>query len=287
MSEIITTETPVTPEPAPAAAPETVDATPAPTAEPIAAEPEIKTVPLDALKAERKKRHDLEIELAYHRGRAESGPAKQPEPVPAPKELQEPVKPTSDQFDSWEDFEAAERQYNRANLQYTLAMATETAKQTIQRENAMASAQRKAEKQIQAFKERLDKAAEIDPELTDIVNTWHIPSSPHHMALTPVMTEAIKESEVGPELVRYLADDKKEVARIAGMTPVNAARALGKIEASIQAKNVSKPANRISMAPDPITPIRPNGMVKTFDPDTASMEDFYSHYLEEMRTQRR
>ena len=69
---------------------------------------------------------------------------------------------------------------------------------------------------------------------------------------SPVMTDLILTSDVGPDVAYHLGQNRALAAQIAAMNPVEAARAIGRIEASL-----SQPKPRTeTKAPDPISPVR-------------------------------
>jgi hypothetical protein len=81
---------------------------------------------------------------------------------------------------------------------------------------------------------------------------------------------AVAASEAPAELARYLTDpdNADEAERIARMSPIQAGRAMAKIEAKLAAKP-EKP--QPSKAPKPVDPVRGGG--GSFEPDTTKMTD--------------
>jgi len=71
--------------------------------------------------------------------------------------------------------------------------------------------------------------------------------SPDVVPITPIIGEAILESDIGQDVAYYLGTHPAEAQRLAKLSPTAALREFGKIEASL-----SKPQ---SSAPKPITPI--------------------------------
>ncbi len=93
-----------------------------------------------------------------------------------------------------------------------------------------------------------------------------------HWSPTPGMTEAIKTSDIGPDLAYYLGSNPKEASRIAALSPVQQIREIGKIEAKIENTSIV-PVKRTSSAPAPITPVTPRAslpVVDTTDPRSTS-----------------
>jgi hypothetical protein len=70
---------------------------------------------------------------------------------------------------------------------------------------------------------------------------------------SPVMAEAIFESENGPAIAMYLYDNPKESSKIARMTPARQVREILKIEGNL------KPQKSVSRAPKPATPETKSG----------------------------
>lgn len=86
-----------------------------------------------------------------------------------------------------------------------------------------------------------DKHADFDTKIK--ADGWY---------LSPIAYEAIKESEVGPDVAYYLASNPKESKRIFDLSPVSQIREIGKIEAKLASE---PPVVKASSAPSPITPI--------------------------------
>lgn len=88
----------------------------------------------------------------------------------------------------------------------------------------------------------------------------------------PIRTDValvIAQSEHGPDIAYYLGKNRAEAARIAGLTPVMAAREIGRIEARFDAK----PAP--SAAPSPAsTTLRGNGSTATRNVENMSMSEY-------------
>ena len=72
------------------------------------------------------------------------------------------------------------------------------------------------------------------------------------LPVTNAMGELIMTSDAGPDVLYHLGQNRALAAQIAAMSPVEAARAIGRIEASIQAPKPRTETN----APNPINPVR-------------------------------
>jgi hypothetical protein len=201
------------------------------------------------------KQREAERERDYWRGVAVEGrPTGETKPQ-APTLMQPPQPPDINKFENYQDYETAKDKYNADNAVYTVL------------EKLRIESQQRTQQQIDdVFNERLNKAAEEDPEVLDFKRDNTLPVS-------PAMAAAIKESEKGPEIILYLGRNRKESARIANMNPFAAAREIGKIEATFLKPPPPPPPKIISQAPEPITTVVPKG-TKTVELETLPMSDF-------------
>ncbi len=83
------------------------------------------------------------------------------------------------------------------------------------------------------------------------------------LTVTDVMTQTIAESELGPEIAYHLGQNLSEARRIAQLTPLAQAAALGAIAAKLA--DAPPVARKTSSAPTPITPVTPNGNSRPYD----------------------
>jgi len=87
--------------------------------------------------------------------------------------------------------------------------------------------------------------------------------------VTAAMKQTILESERGADLAYWLGKNPDEAKRIAGLGPVAAIRALGKVEDSLPDPQ-AKPKLKLSTAPEPIKPV--GGGKTTFTKNPADMD---------------
>jgi hypothetical protein len=87
--------------------------------------------------------------------------------------------------------------------------------------------------------------------------------------VSAAMADLIVTSEQGPDVLYFLGQNRALAAQIAQMSQVEAARAIGRIEATLQAP---KPRTE-THAPPPIAPVR-GAARATPNPDTMSMEEY-------------
>jgi hypothetical protein len=87
--------------------------------------------------------------------------------------------------------------------------------------------------------------------------------------ITPEVGMLIATSDQGADVAYFLGQNRALAAQIAGMSQVEAARAIGRIEATL-----SQPKPRTeTQAPPPISPVR-GGASATLNPEKLSMEDW-------------
>ena len=216
------------------------------------------------------------------KGAAAPQPA-QPPPEPADKPL---VAPRLEDFESNEAFEQARTGYLAEIHRREARQAT----RATQVEQFTAELDRK-------FETRLAEAVKTDATLMDAVND---PT----LSISPVMTFIIKDSDVGPAIVRYLADHREEAQKIAYMHPAQAAREMGRIEARLlaalpapqageapaekPAPPAEKPAPKVvSKAPEPVKPVGGQTGTLEMDDEKVPIEEFVRRRNEKQYGKRR
>lgn len=121
------------------------------------------------------------------------------------------------------------------------------AKEQKQKEDAVKS---EVQTKISKHQERVTKFSDDHEDWDDVIEV--VAKQP----LSITVQEAIINSELGPDLMYELAKDPKELKRICGLTPIQAAMALGKIEARLTKSDSPKETKLTTKAPAPVTPVR-------------------------------
>lgn len=153
-------------------------------------------------------------------------------------------------------------------FEYAEALAewsTEKALHERDAKEAEARQQAEAEARVSAFKERQEAAKAAIPDYEEVIK-----ASP--VVVSAEVREAILESDVGPQVLHYLAKNPDVADKLAKMSVGRAMREFGKLEtalakgdkpaapsASASPQGAAKPAaavSEISRAPAPITPLR-------------------------------
>lgn len=195
-------------------------------------------------------KHEKEREVEYWRRQAEA--VKQPV-----QQFVEPTKPTLEQcgFDD-DKFEAALDQYVEQKAAYK---AHQT--QLIQQQH---------ERQLQDYKTEQDfqaKSVDFANKNPDFFSTVQNPM----LHITKEMAAAIKESDIGPDLLYFLGKNPEKAEEIAKKDSHRQYIELGKLQAEIATRK--KPAAEPSKAPAPIKPISSKSSIgKT--PDQMTDKEF-------------
>ena len=151
------------------------------------------------------------------------------------------------------DEEPQPSQFNDA-FEYAKALAEYTADQRIgemRRQDAEAKEAQERQKVIETWASKVQAAKASMPDFDDIVASSDV-------VVNDDIRDAILESDVGPQILYHLAENDDVAKRIAGLTPKQALREIGKLEARFEVKETApepKPITR-SKAPAPINPLR-------------------------------
>jgi hypothetical protein len=172
-------------------------------------------------------------EAQYWREQAKK--AQQPQEVPKAPEATKPLK--------LEDFQYDEAAYYAAVNDQARAIARQEALAALKEE-------REAEQQrarAQTFQTRAQEFAKSKPDFTEIATDRTLP-------VNATMAEVIRDSEIGPELLYWIGQNREQAAAIYDLPPHMSARELGRIEARLEAQKeaVKRPTvPPISKAPPP------------------------------------
>lgn len=110
------------------------------------------------------------------------------------------------------------------------------------------------------YAEKLEEAEEKYADFKQVAYNPYLP-------VTPEMSQAIKASEIGPDVAYWLGSNPKETHRISQLPPLLQAKEIGKIEAKLSAQPIQK---KTTSAPEPIRPVTAKtvnpGVIDTTDP---------------------
>ncbi len=204
---------------------------------------------------EREARIRAEAERDLYRRQAEEKQRAPTQQAPAVR-----ASPRPEDYSDPDEFRAA--QFNHA---------VETAvSNTLSQERAKL----KRDSTLQSFTEREAAAAE---KYADYTETTRDPTI--NQVVTPVMAEAILESDVGPDLHYYLAKHRSEALRIAQMSPVAAVRAIGRLEEKLSLGATNTPAQS-GKPPAPFRPVSGTSRVES-PVEKMSMDEYAAHWEKE------
>jgi hypothetical protein len=151
------------------------------------------------------------------------------------------------------DEEPQPSQFNDA-FEYAKALAEYTADKRIaemKQEEAKAKADAERQKVIETWAHKVEKAKADLPDFDDIVASSDV-------VVNDDIRDAILESDVGPQILYHLAENDEIAKKIAGLSPKQALREIGKLEARFEKAEQAPPVVK-SKAPAPISPIRNSG----------------------------
>ena len=184
-----------------------------------------------------------------------------PQPVHKPD-----VAPTLEQYGY------DEGKYTSAVAEFARQQARDEARTAIQRE--MANQHHAA--RTQSFKQR---EAEFASTVEDYADKVYDPTLP----LTREVVELIADSDIGPRVAYYLADNPGIARSLADMAPVQAAREFGKIEAKLSTSACRK---AVSQAPPPPPKIGAGEAEIDRDPDNMSTDEWLKWREKQLRKKR-
>lgn len=152
----------------------------------------------------------------------------------------EPVAP--DEYPKLADYDFDEAKHQVAVAKYIANLSSTTAKTVLQQEReAVARAERAA-----TFEKREADFIASKPDYVEKVRRSPAYGGP---VITNEMAEVIRESDVGPQIAYYLADNVERSAAISRLSPLAQAREIGRIEARLEVEKAKPPA--VSKAPPP------------------------------------
>lgn len=145
-------------------------------------------------------------------------------------------------------------EYIRAITKWEIA-EIERQKETKLREK---SVQEEHETRVSKFGQGFQEFAKAHADAHDVINEAF-----EEKPMSIAVQELFLDSENGQELSYELAKNLEEWKRINSLNPLAAARALGKFEASLSKPEPKTNPNKLTKAPEPITPVGGKGRVTT------------------------
>lgn len=212
--------------------------------------------------AERRAREAAEKEAAFLRGQLEV--MKKGEPPPPV--VTDPTKPSLDNYENIESF-------TDAMMDWKLSQSDREREARA----AQATHQTAVQKRQATWGEQVTKVLTDGryPDFEAVAFNSTIP-------ISASMAEVMQDSEKGVDIAYYLGKNREEAARIAQLPPLQAARAIGLIEAKLTVPIAA--SVKVSSAPPPVTPISGKGGGEV---DTSKMTDdeWHAHQKRERMKQ--
>ena len=107
------------------------------------------------------------------------------------------------------------------------------------------------------------------------------------LPITPAMREVILDSDAGPEIAYWLANNREQAERIARLPPHLAALEMGRIEGRMQATKeaarAAKSIPRVSQAPPPPPKVEESATEVEKSPDDMSMSEWLKWREKDLR----
>lgn len=205
-----------------------------------------------------REKHEQRLEAEYWRAKAlqvQQAAAAKPEPV-APAE-----------YPTLESVGYDEEKHRAALIEYARSQARDETRSVLEQERR---AYREAERR-NSFEKRQREFLAAKPDYAEkVLQNSSLP-------ISQAMADVIAESEVGPAVAYYLAENPDRASVIAQMGEVQAAREIGRIEALLQVEQVArKTAPRVTQAPPPTPSIAASETPQTIRPDSPDSDTEWS-----------
>ena len=169
-----------------------------------------------------------------------------------PKEVKEP---SIDDFDDYEDYEKAKAEFEENNKSVKVEQKQEDKKQVPQIDDELVA------ETLEYGKDKYDDFEQV--VMTD------------ELALTEDMLEVALDSDLSEDILYYLGSNRELALEIAGKSPKQVAKEIGKIEAKLESGWKPKSAKKETKAPEPIKPVGGSGTKpKSLDDEDLSYEEY-------------
>lgn len=206
-----------------------------------------------------RKRRDAEREAEYWREQAMKKPVE-------PPKAEEPLKTLA-------DFDYDESAYQQHLFAKARAEAVEEARRVLKDEQSQQTTQQK----IRTFKQKESEFSRKIDDYSDVVTNPNLP-------ITQPMFDVAVEMDNGPEVLYYLGKNPDMAYEIANMSPLAAARELGRIEEKLQTR---PKAETVSKAPEPAPKLAAVSPSTQKDVDDMTQEEFNEYRRKQIAKRRK
>jgi hypothetical protein len=210
------------------------------------------------------RRQKAEARADYFRSRKPD----EPPPPPPPSDQNAPRKEDFDDYDKFMEAKIS-HEVKKARTQWDVDVEKKSS-ETVHQQR-MTGLQAKIQEGIRKY-----------PDFEEVAMAPEVP-------ITPVIVDILAESEIAHDVAYYLGKNRAEAIRISHMTPIQAARAIAKIEVEIAKAGNPPPQNpnppKITNAPPPITPVGSANPVAK-DPEKMSPKEFEDWLFNQQKVKR-
>lgn len=156
-----------------------------------------------------------------------------------------------------------ESKYQSALIEFAKTQARAEMQEILEKDRN----ERNAAEKRQVFETRQNDFIKSKPDYAEkVLGNTSLP-------ITPDMAKVIMESDLGPQVAYYLADNEDKARAIAQLDPLSVAREIGRIEARLEAAKVP-PKPPVSQAPPPAPKLDATDAGVEKDPATMSDNEF-------------
>lgn len=157
--------------------------------------------------------------------------------------VEKPTRPDELQFDDPAEFQAAQEKYDEDSFNYRM---TERDKKTAVQSSADLIKEQRQER-IDSFDKKVTEIGEKIPDFEEVARSEEMLEI---YDVAPHLADVIEESESGPEIAYFLGNNPEEAVRLAGLSTVQVAIEVGKLEGKLSnalpKKNISKAAKPVN-----------------------------------------
>ena len=189
-------------------------------------------------------------------------------PADAPKTAETEARPSRGDYS---DPDA----YDDALVAWSSRRAEAETKAKVQRDAQQEATHKRLREIADAWTDRRAEFMADHPDFEEVAEADDLP-------ISITMSNAIWISEEGPAVAYYLGQNPEEAKRIAAMEPLQAIKAIGRIEAKVsQAAPEPRPE---PVKPAPIRPVGARTSASTKSPAEESMEEYAARRSKELRS---
>lgn len=196
----------------------------------------------------------------------------------------EPVEPDTGKFTDQTEYNTAYRQYLKDLARHEGRQAAKATQKQERDEAQKRTREEGRRKTLESYNANVVKAREKYPDYDAVVYAESVP-------FTAPMTDAIVESDNGPDIAYHLAQNPQEVVRISQLSPRRQLMELGLISAKLAQPAAPAAAPAVAKAPTipapkPITPIASGGGAASATRGEPSMEEYAAKRTKELAKER-